>query len=385
MPTSHDSCHFDDFDALVRAIYHGPMETPPWQGFVCLLNTRLDGAHTVLMLRPPTAERASLMVISGPVADRGTDSYDGRFHAFDPFCNLPPLQVVLTSDILSEQRWFDSVIYREFLKPHDIRVVLGADLPPDGGDASHADSCRLRITRGHAQPDFDNAERALVQRLLPHLAQALRLRARMASMQRDQQLLAGTLERMQLGTLTLDSQGRVLTLNAQAQAVLDEGDGLRLLAGHLQAVLAEEQRALTALLAGALGEGRAATGIAMVEAISISRRSGRSKLSLLVRAIPPQDWAQDQTQPCVALFVRDPEQFAPGAAELLRRLYALTRAESELTLLLAQGLTLEDVAERLDVRRNTVRAHLRAIFSKMGVTRLTEMVRLVLTSVAPLG
>ena len=36
------------------------------------------------------------------------------------------------------------------------------------------------------------------------------------------------------------------------------------------------------------------------------------------------------------------------------------------------------------IRRNTARAHLRAIFSKTGVRRQTELVRILLNSVAPL-
>jgi DNA-binding CsgD family transcriptional regulator len=70
---------------------------------------------------------------------------------------------------------------------------------------------------------------------------------------------------------------------------------------------------------------------------------------------------------------------------VLRRLYDLTRAEARLALLMANGLTLEDAGDQLGIRRNTVRAHLRSIFSKMGVTRQTELIRLVSNSVVELS
>ena len=55
-----------------------------------------------------------------------------------------------------------------------------------------------------------------------------------------------------------------------------------------------------------------------------------------------------------------------------------------MALKLVDGASLEEVAEELSIRRNTARAHLRAIFSKTGVRRQTELVRILLNSVAPL-
>ncbi|MCM2321131.1 MAG: LuxR C-terminal-related transcriptional regulator, partial [Pseudomonas sp.] len=49
------------------------------------------------------------------------------------------------------------------------------------------------------------------------------------------------------------------------------------------------------------------------------------------------------------------------------------------------GLSLEEAAEVLNIRRNTARAHLRAIFSKTGVRRQTELVRIMLNSVMAVG
>ena len=45
----------------------------------------------------------------------------------------------------------------------------------------------------------------------------------------------------------------------------------------------------------------------------------------------------------------------------------------------------DEAAEKMDVRRNTARTHLRSIFCKTGVTRQTMLVRLLLNSVITLG
>ena len=70
---------------------------------------------------------------------------------------------------------------------------------------------------------------------------------------------------------------------------------------------------------------------------------------------------------------------------MVRRLFDLTPAEASLALALANGLTLDEAADGLNIRKNTARAHLRSIFSKIGVTRQTTLVRVLLSSVIWLG
>jgi DNA-binding CsgD family transcriptional regulator len=87
----------------------------------------------------------------------------------------------------------------------------------------------------------------------------------------------------------------------------------------------------------------------------------------------------------VALFIRDAERKSEASREMVRRLFDLTPAEASLALALANGLSLDEAAETLNIRKNTARAHLRSIFSKIGVTRQTTLVRVLLSSVIWLG
>ncbi len=65
-------------------------------------------------------------------------------------------------------------------------------------------------------------------------------------------------------------------------------------------------------------------------------------------------------------------------------LYSLTHSEAELVRLLSQGNSLEEAAEVRGVSINTIRSHLRNIFLKTDTRRQGDLVRLVLTGVAPL-
>ena len=77
------------------------------------------------------------------------------------------------------------------------------------------------------------------------------------------------------------------------------------------------------------------------------------------------------------VFVTDPERDISADAGQLEQLLELTPAEARLARTLAQGQT-----ESAAVSLNTVRTHLKSIFSKTGVSRQSDLVRLILT-VAP--
>lgn len=70
---------------------------------------------------------------------------------------------------------------------------------------------------------------------------------------------------------------------------------------------------------------------------------------------------------------------------LTQSLFHPTRAKMALVIQRANGLSLEKVAEALSIRRNITRVCLRSIFSRTGVHRQTERVRLFLNSVAEPG
>jgi DNA-binding CsgD family transcriptional regulator/PAS domain-containing protein len=368
-----------DFSGLVESVYKGPLESPPWKTFLESMKGLLSASFTVIILRPAAPERPPVLVVAGPASVEATEAYNTRFFEMDPFVGLPPDRVVTAIDLIGERQWLDGTFYREYMQPLDILHILGVDLVTSEGE-----HCGFRATRSHAQPAFSAQDKALCQLVLPHLKQAVHLHSHMDLIESERRLFSGAIERLQVGTVTLDAKGAILSINEEAAAILAEKDGIRLTGGALQAEYKEENTKLQRLTNSALA-GHAGQAPTVIEAIAITRPSGRSKLSVLIRTLPEGEWSDGKGQPRVAVFLRNPESKGLGSLDIVRRLFDLTHAEASLALLLANGLTLDEAAEQLNVRRNTARAHLRSIFSKMGVTRQTELVRLVLNSVAQLG
>ena len=182
----------------------------------------------------------------------------------------------------------------------------------------------------------------------------------------------------------LDESGRVLQQNVIAQEILAGADGLKLVGGRLEASYPSDNRELQRLVRSAFArQGKESPPIA--EAVSITRPSGQVSLVVVVESVPSLEWAESKGQPAVVVYIRDAVGKSLASTTVTKQLFNLTPAETALCLELANGLSLEEAAEVLNIRRNTARAHLRAIFSKTGVRRQTELVRIMLNSVMAVG
>ena len=367
-------------DQLLGAIYEGAMESPPWHAALKLLQDQLKAKHVTLMLRPPSPESSAVMINTGPVTTQGLESYSSHFFTLDPFVRLKEGDVVTAEELIGKS-WIESAFYREYLKPLDIRHLLGTDIYTKDGI-----ECRLRVTRALDARPFNGEDKALVRFLVPHLKRSIQLHARLDFLESERQLFAGTVNRMLLGIVNFDENGNLFETNQEARRIIAEKDGITLSGNNLIVHSSAEGRELQRMIKQALTPVPKNAAPSVVEALAVTRPSGRSKLGVLVRAIPPGQWSESRHRPAVAVFLRDPESNAAQPShELVRRLFELTRMEATLALLLADGYTLDEAAEKMNVRRNTARTHLRSIFCKTGVTRQTMLVRLLLNSVITLG
>jgi DNA-binding CsgD family transcriptional regulator len=168
-----------------------------------------------------------------------------------------------------------------------------------------------------------------------------------------------------VATLILDRDGRILRRNAMAERLMRQAGALTERGGRLESVSRAGAAALARLLAAppAPGEERL---------IEFSGAAGPA-LHARARAVPSSAYGDGAW---IALFLADSARPASPSGDLLRERFQLTPAEAALALHLAQGATLADAADRLDIAYNTARSHLRAIFAKTRTHRQVDLVTL---------
>lgn len=368
-------------DELVSTIYQGITETPPWHTALERLRELMNAGHTTLMLRPPSPESTGVMINTGEVDQQATESYETHFFAVDPFVNLPDGQIASAEEIVGEDEWLASDMYKKYLRPLDIRHLLGTEIHTEEGI-----ECRLRVTRPPESEAFSAHDKNVLRMALPHIRRAIQLHAKLDFLECERQVFSGAMNRMLLGMVSFATDRTIMEVNEEAERILAEKDGIWRTSTGLKAANRSENQELQRLIREAIDGGVSDSSPSLVEATSITRQFDRGRLGIVVRSIPMGPWSESMQRPAAAVFLRDPDyNSAQPSQDVVRRVFGLTRMEAALAVLLAKGESLDDAAEELGVRRNTARTHLRSIFGKTGVSRQTMLVRMILKSVVSLG
>ena len=365
-----------EYDRLVGEVYEGALDPKLMARALKSFRTLYDANYVTLILRVPDQPDMGVMIIAGDIEGAGDVSYMTYPQTNTPFANQPLDYVFTVDDVMTSAEWEHSAYFKMFFGPQGVYHVMGADIStPDGG------KLRFRITRPKHAPNFSANERALCGVFLPHLRRALQVHNLLDRSESLSELYSQAISRLSVATLVLDESGSVLRVNPVAQDILANADGLKLVGGRLEASYPSDNRELQRLIRAAFSPDAPKSA----EAMSVTRPSGLVNLGLVVESIPSLDWAEEKGQPAALVYIRDAASKSLASEVVTKQLFNLTRAETALAMELANGLSLEEAAEVLNIRRNTARAHLRSIFSKTGVRRQTELVRIMLNSVVALG
>ncbi|WP_101757420.1 helix-turn-helix transcriptional regulator [Oceanicoccus sp. KOV_DT_Chl] len=380
------------YDALISAIYQGPLEATPWQQFLPLLSQRLDAFAVSLVLRPPAIGDSGLILnYQRPAAgeqskteladpeDWQASAYKEQFFALDPFVNLPIGEVVTLAEMVAQDQLETSEYYIQYLQPAGVYHIIGADTrEPEGLVAC------LRVCRGKQEQAFNSEHKQLIAMIMPHLKRAIQFHARINRIESERDLYAHAVDKLAVGTIILDEQGKILSTNPLAGQLLAEKDGLFQKQQQLHISNTLQATELHTTVTNILAQ-RDSAKPAMAEAMRVQRPSGKADLGLVIRPVPSSQWSEGQASPTVAIFISDPEQQSETSQQVITRLFGFTPAEAALALLLAKGRSLAEASEQQHVSQHTARAQLKSIFSKTGVSRQAELVRLLVKSVANLG
>jgi DNA-binding CsgD family transcriptional regulator len=236
--------------------------------------------------------------------------------------------------------------------------------------------------RSKSSGTFTADELAVFRFLVPHLQTAVAIHGRIAGLEEDLRTATSALDHFSTGVLVVDCNFRVTFLNRAAEALLQHRDGLLLLADGLRASRRQETERLRNQITAVAKAPNAATEPGG-QAIFISRPSGRRPLEVLVAPLPEQSILGKRRR-AATLFITDPEQQSKPDTGPLRELFGFTPAEVRVATALLHGKSVEEYAEESAVSINTARTHVKRIYSKAGVKRQSELVRVLLSSFGPL-
>jgi len=174
------------------------------------------------------------------------------------------------------------------------------------------------------------------------------------------------LDKLDRGVVLLDARGRVLDANSLAVRLLKAGDGMALRSGRFVFADAALELRLSRMIA------QRGAGAAAAFAARVSRSAG-APYRVVVTPVP--EGADERDVAFVALIYAPDEQ-RDISTDVLRELYALTPAQAQVARSLFAGRSVEESAAALNLSPNTVRTHLKQIFTRCEVQSQAELLHL---------
>jgi DNA-binding CsgD family transcriptional regulator len=171
------------------------------------------------------------------------------------------------------------------------------------------------------------------------------------------------------GVILMDDRRRILDANAMALGVLRDGNRVKVRSGRLVFSDAELDARFADLILLFRNGSRDAVR-------AIAARVSHDHLPpyrVVVAPVPPN---VDDGRVAFFMLIYGPIQRRPISVAILGQVYGLTRAQAEVAQQLFSGLSVEATAAVLELSLNTVRTHLKHIFTRCGVQSQGELLQL---------
>ena len=285
--------------------------------------------------------------------------------------HLPDSRLCHITELYTEEELKTSAAYNELLARGHARSSINVRLNGPNG------SRIVWVVNDPVDGDsWSSAQLDSIRRLLPHIRQTVRVQQALAGAGALGTTLTELLDTTGLGIVQLDGRGRIVAANDRARDLLRTGDGVFDERGFLFARTPEDNAELQGLLARALPRfgDQGAGGSTMVK-----RSSALPPLVLQVTPVGRQETDFHLWPVAALVLVADPAghtRIDPAVAEAA---LGLTGMESRVAVLLAEGMSVREVAKATDRGESTIRSHVKHMFAKHGLSRQAELVRLVLS------
>ena len=236
------------------------------------------------------------------------------------------------------------------------------------------------VSKNEEQGPISECEIELGGLLLPHIRRAVMISNILDARTIERARMAEALDALRGAVVLADARGAILYANRAAEDMLQDGGPLRRVGGALTAntpAAALELREAIALAARDEAEiGKAGLAIPL---------TGPGEPAIVAHVLPlTGSDLRTRLEPTAvaAVFIGAPPN-EKDAADTVAAAFALTAAETRVLANLSAGRTLAETAAALGIAATTAKSHLQNIFTKTGVTRQADLMRLSTSLVPP--
>lgn len=371
--------------SVVEKCYAASVRPGRWSAALTAVADYIGGMDTTIELHHGTGAVPSFFAGGSRLPNHGIDAYLAHYSKVCPrigyIASRQAGEVGFDRDFISESEMDRDEFYADFLAPENLRYFLSATLANRTGKVVSFAAVHRSPRDGHAS----KSDARRLERLIPHLRQALDTHLRLEALRQRDGVLVDLLGRLDTGVVLLDMAGRIIHANASAEAILRASDGLCGVCSQLAFADPAARQRFAKILAAFL-DGTLEAAVRPGGELFVPRPSGRPAYVVSVRRLPVPDGDDGPGADAAAIvFLHDPARVEAPAAERIASAFGLTQREAELAAALYAGQSLSEHAAERGIRLTTARFHLYQAMDKMGVRRQTDLVRLVGNLPSPLA
>lgn len=241
-------------------------------------------------------------------------------------------------------------------------------------DSTDAHTFLLCVQRTVAQGPYLDTELRGLNRLVPHIRQAVQLHRQLDLRHQIVSSLATVIDLLPDPTFVLDTSGSVVCSNNAAQTLITqerslaiEDDRFNFTESHLQDAFF---RASVRIVRSSMGKEDYFSETLFLE------RPGRMPLAFVIRPIE----SQELTAGGALITVYDPVKRPLPSAEHIAIYFSLTHAEAQVCEGLVKGMDVQGISAFCGRAVSTVRFQIKQVFQKTGCSRQGELISRILSA-----
>lgn len=257
------------------------------------------------------------------------------------------------------------IFYEKCAKPTNVSHVAAVLL-----ERSAYSWAVFAVHRSPQLNEYNEQEEKILKRLGIHLRRALQIYRQMTILQEDKKNIYQVLDHFKIGVILINQDYRLCYANAVVKKIFEKSSILELDKNNSLKTLKSFQEKLNQLIRSALFENNEAGGVLALYDDNDS--------SLMLSILPFSETEAQYHQKQAIIFVTQTNQAQYLAKDYLVQKYKLAKRELEVCDLFVNGLSLEQIAEHMDITYGSIRVYIKNIFAKTECSSQTELMQLLM-------
>jgi DNA-binding CsgD family transcriptional regulator len=373
-----------DFNNTVLDIYSAPGNLNGWKNAVESISILVDGQASGYFIVNNETQETEI------ATDYGFPQYMYKYYAgaegakrdvrFKYLHNLLPGKVFRDFEFVPDMEEYDNSDWIQYqLQELGVYYCMSAMISTHGLWNDFISINRLKSKGPHT-----DQEKANLQLLLPHLSKASELHLLVSSLENKYGAVLSVLDKFLVGLIILDKSGRIATINKAAKEIIDSSGSFKFTHKGYFNIIEEDLNFELHKIIEQTNATSTHGGNSYGNKIIIRCRSNGENILLEIMPIRDDGFLDNDNIQGTAIFLMDPSKSQFFSAEGLAQIFKLTQSETMVTNSLVNGLSLNDIAEDRNTSVETVRGHIKNIFSKTGANSQLGLLRLAVKANPPI-